>query len=50
VNDGLAKQYRLGAMPLSVLIDRDGRVADSHSGVVDWRTWEAAIQKLLDEK
>jgi len=48
-NDDLAKQYELAAMPLSVLIDRRGRIADSHSGVVDRSSWESEIQKLLDE-
>ena len=48
-NDGLAKQYELSAMPLSVLIDRKGRIAESHSGVVDRTSWETEIQELLDE-
>ena len=47
--DELAKQYGLGAMPLSVLIDRKGRIAESHSGVVDRGAWETEIQKLLAE-
>ena len=47
--DELAKQYGLGAMPLSVLIDRKGRIAASHSGVVDRGAWETEIQKLLAE-
>ena len=49
-NDALAKEYGLGAMPMSVLIDRNGRIADSHSGVVDQSAWEAEIRKLLDER
>ena len=48
-NDNLAKEYGLGAMPLSVLIDREGKIADSHSGVVDRHVWEQEIQALLDE-
>lgn len=48
-DDNLAKQYGLGAMPLSVLIDREGRIADSHSGVVDRNAWETEIQKVLDQ-
>jgi len=46
----LAKRYGVGEMPLSILIDRDGRIADSHAGVVDRTTWESEIQRLLDEK
>ena len=49
-SDALAKEYGLGAMPMSVLIDRNGRIADSHSGVVDQSAWEAEIRKLLDER
>jgi len=47
--DKMAKQYGLGEMPLSVLIDREGRIADSHSGVVDRNAWESEIQQLLNE-
>jgi cytochrome c biogenesis protein CcmG/thiol:disulfide interchange protein DsbE len=47
--DGLPQHYALGAMPMSVLIDREGRIADSHSGVVDKNEWESEVQKLLAE-
>ncbi|HKW87988.1 MAG TPA: TlpA disulfide reductase family protein [Candidatus Acidoferrales bacterium] len=43
------KQYRLSAMPMAVLIDKQGRIADSHSGVVDKAKWEAEIKSLLAE-
>jgi cytochrome c biogenesis protein CcmG/thiol:disulfide interchange protein DsbE len=33
-NDDLGKQYGLDGMPLTVLIDRDGKIADVHSGIV----------------
>jgi len=49
-SENLAKQYGLGEMPLSFLIDRDGRIADSHSGVVDRNAWESEIQRLLNER
>jgi peroxiredoxin len=45
----LAKRYGVGEMPLSILIDRDGRIADSHAGVVDRAAWESEIQRLLNE-
>jgi len=48
-NNTLANQYGLDAMPLSVLVDRDGKIADSHPGVVDKNSWEQEIQKLLQE-
>ena len=49
-SEDLAKQYGLGEMPLSILIDRDGRIADSHAGVVDRNEWESEIERLLNEK
>jgi hypothetical protein len=34
-------------MPLTLLIDRKGRVAISHTGIVDRTKFEHAIQELL---
>lgn len=48
-NDGLAKQCGLSAVPLSIVIDRKGRIANSHSGVVERDAWETEIQGLLGE-
>jgi peroxiredoxin len=45
----LMNQYRGDSMPVSVLIDRDGKIADLHSGVVDKGGWEREIQQLLGE-
>jgi peroxiredoxin len=45
----LASNYGLDNMPLSVLIDVHGRIADSHAGVVDKDGWEKEIQALLHE-
>jgi hypothetical protein len=42
-------EYGLGPMPMSVLIDRDGKVADSHSGVVDKDSFEKGVRLLLQE-
>jgi hypothetical protein len=36
-------------MPVSVLIDRDGKMADLHAGVVERDNWEEKIEKLLRE-
>jgi hypothetical protein len=36
-------------MPLTVLVDREGRVAISHAGVVDPLTFEADINAHLAE-
>ncbi len=46
-NDDLGKMFSLGEMPLSLLIDRQGRIAVSHSGVVDRTDFEKHIQQLL---
>lgn len=43
------KRYNLGSMPMAVLIDKNGRIADSHSGVVDKAKWESEIRSLLAE-
>ncbi len=47
--DEIGALYHLGAMPLTVLIDRKGRIAVSHAGVVDPKLFEADIKTLLAE-
>jgi len=42
-------RYQLKSLPVTLLIDRNGRIADSHVGVVDKVKWEEQIQKLLQE-
>jgi len=45
-----AKQFGVDkGMPVSVLIDRDGKIADVHPGMVDRDTFEREIQTLLKE-
>ncbi len=46
-NDELAKQYGLGAMPMTLLIDRDGKIAASYVGLVDRGACESDIRMLL---
>jgi peroxiredoxin len=48
--DKLGEVYGLNGMPLTVLVDRDGRIADTHSGVVDRAATEQKIEMLLQEK
>jgi peroxiredoxin len=48
-NDDLAKQYGLGPMPMTLLIDRDRKIADLHNGVVDRSATEKEIRMLLLE-
>jgi peroxiredoxin len=48
-DEAFDKMFPIMALPVTLLIDRDGRVADSHAGVVDKDAWEAEIQTLLRE-
>jgi peroxiredoxin len=48
-NDALSKQYNVSSMPVSLLIDRQGRIAESHVGVVDISAFEEDVRKLLNE-
>ena len=46
-NQELAKRYGVEAMPMTLLIDREGRVAGVHLGLVEKKTWESEIGRLL---
>jgi peroxiredoxin len=46
-NDGLAKLYNLASMPMTLLIDREGKIALSHTGVVNKADFEGNIVRLL---
>lgn len=46
-NEDLAKLYGVDAMPMTLLIDREGKIAASHIGVVDKDKFESEIQLLL---
>ena len=48
-NEGLGKQYGLIGMPLTALVDREGRIADVHNGVVDKTSTEHRIKDLLQQ-
>jgi len=47
--DAIGALYNLREMPLTVLIDRKGRIAVSHAGVVDPKVFESDIKTLLQE-
>jgi thiol-disulfide isomerase/thioredoxin len=49
-NPDLVTPYRIAALPVTVLIDRKGKIADTHVGVVDKDTWERQIRQLLSER
>jgi peroxiredoxin len=46
-NDLLGAQFHVDQMPLTLLIDRNGRIAISHAGIVDRAKFEDDIQQLL---
>jgi len=45
--ESLGKKFGLGAMPKTLLIDRDGKVAFTHEGVVDRGACEKELRSLL---
>ena len=47
-NEQMAKMYNLTAMPMTLLIDRQGKIALSYSGVVNKSEFERDIQQLLN--
>jgi cytochrome c biogenesis protein CcmG/thiol:disulfide interchange protein DsbE len=48
-NADVAKLYKVDAMPVTVLIDREGKIAASYEGVIDRAACEAKIQSLLKD-
>jgi len=48
-NENLAKQYDVEQMPVTLLIDKQGKIAESHSGVVDKHAFETDIRTLLGD-
>lgn len=49
-NPDLTKPYQITNLPVTLLIDREGKIADAHIGMVVKDTWEKEIQLLLMEK
>ena len=45
----LGEQFGLTSMPLTLLIDRNGNIAEAHAGVVDKDNFEAKIRSLLQQ-
>jgi thiol-disulfide isomerase/thioredoxin len=46
----LAKRYGVIGLPVTLLIDRKGKIAARHDGLVDRAAVEIEIQKLLQER
>ena len=49
-NFDAAAPYNITALPVTVLIDRAGRVAAQHVGVVDRKSFETELKQLLAER
>jgi cytochrome c biogenesis protein CcmG/thiol:disulfide interchange protein DsbE len=45
-----AQAYGVTSMPMTLLIDRKGRIADAHVGMVGKGAWEQEIRTLLRER
>ena len=45
----MGKSFGFESMPATLLIDRDGKIADLHVGMVDKDAFEKEIQTLLNE-
>jgi peroxiredoxin len=46
-NESTAKLFKVSAMPVTILIDRQGEIAVTHTGLVTKSTYESEIQSLL---
>ena len=40
----------LTSLPLTLLVDRNGKIADTHLGMVDKGAWEEEIRTLVQER
>jgi peroxiredoxin len=47
--DTMGKSFGFDSMPATLLIDREGKIADLHVGMVDKNAFEREIQILLKE-
>ena len=48
-DDAITREYNISSLPVTLLIDRRGRVAETHVGVVDKAAFEEEIRGLLNE-
>jgi cytochrome c biogenesis protein CcmG/thiol:disulfide interchange protein DsbE len=46
-NEELAKKYGADSLPVTLLIDRDGKIAESHAGMVDKAAFEKDVQTIV---
>jgi peroxiredoxin len=45
----MSKAFGFSSLPVTLLIDREGKIADFHEGMVDKASFEKEIQQLLGE-
>ena len=48
-DDEMAHQWNVAALPTTLILDREGRIAAYHQGLVSEATYESQIQRLLVE-
>jgi peroxiredoxin len=48
-NEDVAKLYAVNGLPMTLLIDRNGKIAESHAGMVDKDAFENEIRVLLQD-
>jgi cytochrome c biogenesis protein CcmG/thiol:disulfide interchange protein DsbE len=48
-NSDLATRFGVDGLPVTLLIDRNGKIADSHAGMVDKDAFDSEIQTLLKD-
>jgi cytochrome c biogenesis protein CcmG/thiol:disulfide interchange protein DsbE len=46
-NESMAKEYGVSALPVTLLIDREGKIAALHAGMVDKESFEKEVRTLL---
>ncbi len=48
-DDAMAHEWNVAALPTTLILDREGRIAAYHQGLVSEATYESQIQRLLVE-
>jgi cytochrome c biogenesis protein CcmG/thiol:disulfide interchange protein DsbE len=49
-DDSVARAFGASeSLPVTLLIDREGNIVESHTGVIDKEAWEAKIRELLTQ-
>jgi peroxiredoxin len=46
-DEATAKEFNVTALPVTVLVDRQGKIAATHSGIVAIATYRSEIESLL---